>query len=70
MKIKYIHSSEPKKEKIFDTEQAFKNLQFAITDPDTKLYKKSQAELDEIYKEKFKKDQEKGEIIKYEIIEE
>ena len=68
MTIKYVHSNDPKKEKIFDTEQAYKNMMFAILDPDTKLYGKTQAEFDEIYKGIFQRDKEKGIVIEYEII--
>lgn len=68
MKIKYIHSSEPKKVKIHDTEKAYKNMMFAILDPSTKLYGKTQAEFDEIYKEQFEQDKQKGVIKYYEII--
>lgn len=69
MKIKYIHFSEPKKEKIFDTQQAYKNMQFAINDANTKLYKKSQKEFDEMYQEIFAEDKKKGVVLSYEIIE-
>ena len=70
MKIKYIHFSEPQKEKIFNTQQAYKNMQFAINDTNTKLYKKSQKEFDKMYQEIFAEDKEKGVVLSYEIIEE
>lgn len=68
MLIKYIHSSEPTKEKIFDTVKAFNNMEWARNDSFTKLYKKTQSDFDEIYKEKFAEDQQKGVILSYEII--
>ena len=70
MKVKYRYASDPKKVKIHDTEKAYQNMMFAILDPCTKLYKKTQEEFDEMYKEIFEKDKQKGVVIEYEIIEE
>lgn len=69
MLIEYIHKSEPQKIKIHDTEKAYKNMQFAIWDPDTKLYKKTQAEFDKIYLDSFEKDKARGIILYYKILE-
>lgn len=69
MLIEYIHKSEPNKMKIHDTEKAYKNMQFAILDPDTKLYKKTQTEFDKIYIDSFKRDKERGVILYYKILE-
>ena len=69
MLIEYIHKSEPKKTKVHDTQKAYKNMQFAILDPDTKLYKKTQAEFDKIYLDSFEKDKARGIILYYKILE-
>lgn len=69
MLIEYIHKSEPKKIKIHDTEKAYKNMAFAIADPDTKLYKKTQSEFDNIYIDSFERDKKRGTILYYKILE-
>ena len=69
MLIEYVHESEPLKTKIHDTEKAYKNMAFAIADPDTKLYKKTQAEFDKISLDSFKKDKARGIILYYKILE-
>ena len=69
MKIRYIHSNEPKKEKIFDTIKAYQNMAWAINDPETKLYKKTQEEWDESILQTFSKDKRNGVVLEYEIIE-
>lgn len=69
MKIRYIHSNEPKKEKIFDTIKSYKNMAWAINDPETKLYKKTQEEWDESILQTFSKDKRNGVVLEYEIIE-
>lgn len=69
MLIEYIHKSEPKKVKIHDTKKAYRNMYFAIADPDTKLYKKTQAEFDKIYLDTFEKDKARGVILYYKILE-
>ena len=61
MIIKYIHTSEPEKEKIHDTEKVLKNNPF-IT--------KSQKEFDDFTLQLFAKDKERGIIISYEVIQE
>ena len=68
MKIKYIHVSNPKNVKIHDTEKAYKNMEWARSDPSTKLYNKNQAEFDKIYLEIFERDKTRGIILNYEII--
>lgn len=68
MKIKYIHSANPKKEKIFDTHKAYKNMQFAINDIGSKLYHKTQQDFDQMYLEIFSNDEKKGTILKYDIL--
>lgn len=69
MKIKYIHVSAPKTEKIHDTKQAYKNMAFAINDEQSKLYHATQAEFDEITLNNFKRDKQKGVVLRYEIME-
>lgn len=69
MKVRYRHASDPKKEKIFDTEQAYKNMMWAVMDPNTKLYGKTQEQFNELYKETFERDKQKGVVLEYEIIE-
>ena len=69
MLIEYVHKSEPTKTKTHDTEKAYKNMQFAIHDPDTKLYKKTQLEFDNITLDSFKRDKERGIILYYKILE-
>lgn len=69
MLIEYVHKSEPHKTKIHDTEKAYKNMYFAIADPDTKLYKKTQSEFDKIYLDSFEKDKARGTILRYKILE-
>lgn len=69
MLIEYIHKSEPNKIKIHDTEKAYKNMAFAIADPDTKLYKKTQLEFDNITLDSFKRDKKRGAILYYKILE-
>lgn len=61
MLIKYIHISEPEKEKIHDTTLVLKNNPF-IT--------KSQKELDDFTLQRLTEDKEKGIIISYEVIKE
>lgn len=60
MIIKYIHWSEPEKEKTHDTVKVLKNNPF-IT--------KSQEEFDAFTLEHFIKDKERGIVLSYEIIE-
>ena len=69
MKIRYTHASEQKKEKVFDTIKSYKNMMWAINDPETKLYKKTQKEWDESILETFAEDKKKGVVLDYEIIE-
>lgn len=69
MLIKYKHVSNPKTEKIHDTEKAYKNMEWARSDPNTKLYNKSQAEFDKIYLDIFERDKARGIVLDYEIIE-
>ena len=60
MKIKYIHFSEPNKEKIHDTKIVLrKNL----------FIKQSQKEFDAFTLQKMEKDKKEGYILSYEIIE-
>lgn len=61
MKIKYIHSSNPNKEKIYDTEKALKNNSFI---------KKSQEDFDKLELENMERDKQKGYIISYEVLQE
>lgn len=68
MRIKYIHASDPKAVKIHNTEKAYKNMEWARSDPNTKLYNKSQAEFDKIYLEIFERDKARGIVLDYEII--
>ena len=69
MKIKYIHASAPKSEKIHDTKQAYKNMDWAIHDPESKLYNITQSEFDEIQLNTLKRDKQKGVVLSYEIME-
>ena len=59
MLIKYIHASEPEREKMHDTVKALKNNPF-IT--------KSQKEFDDFTLHKLAEDKNKGIIISYEIV--
>ena len=59
MKVKYVHFSEPDKEKVHDTEIVLKKNRF-IT--------KTQIDFDEFTLKKFKADKEKGYILSYEIL--
>ena len=68
MLIKYRHVSNPKNEKIHDTEKAYKNMDWARNDPGTKLYNKTQEEFDKIYLDIFERDKARGIILYYEII--
>ena len=68
MRIKYIHASDPETVKTHDTEKAYKNMAWARSDPNTKLYHKSQAEFDKIYLEIFERDKARGLILGYAII--
>jgi hypothetical protein len=61
MKIKYIHSSNPNKEKIYDTEKALKNNSF---------YHMTQKEFDEMELENMERDKKDGYIISYEVLQE
>lgn len=61
MLIKYVHASEPEREKVFDTKRALKNNPFI---------EKTQEEFDAFEREHFAKDKERGIIISYEIINE
>ena len=61
MKIKYIHFSEPNKEKVYDTEKSLKN---------NPVISMNQEEWDKHELERMKKDKERGHILSYEIIEE
>ena len=69
MKIKYRHASAPKVEKIHDTKKAYDNMDFAIRDPQSKLYNITQQEFDKIQLETFKRDKQRLIICDYEIIE-
>ena len=69
MKIKYRHVGNPKIEKTHDTEKAYVNMDFAIHDPQSKLYNITQKEFDQIQLETFKRDKQRGIICDYEIIE-
>ena len=68
MKIKYIYSKEPEKERIIDTEKSYKSFAFAITDPYSKLYNKTQSEFDEIQLRILKDGKQKGEFLSFEIV--
>lgn len=70
MKVRYIHASNKKLIKIHDTKKAYANMGFAICDPSSKLYNKTQEEFDELYKKIFEEDKRKGVILEYEILEE
>ena len=59
MLIKYIHFSEPEREKIYDTEKALRNNPFI---------NKSQKEFDVWTMERFAKDKDGGLILSYEIL--
>ena len=59
MKVKYIHFSEPDKEKIHDTEVVLQKNRFI---------KRTQISFDEFTLRKFKKDKEKGYILSYEVL--
>lgn len=59
MIIKYVHFSEPEKEKLYDTVKALKNNPFI---------EKTQEEFDEFELNKFAADKEAGKILLYEII--
>lgn len=61
MKIKYVHFSEPNKEKIYDTVKALKNNPFI---------KKTQEEFDQFELGRMAVDKERGHILAYEVIEE
>lgn len=61
MRIKYVHFSEPNKEKIYDTVKSLKNNPFI---------KKTQEEFDQFELEKMRKDKERGHILSYEVLEE
>ena len=59
MIIKYIHASEPEREKIHDTTLVLKNNPFIS---------KNQKEFDDFTLQKFAEDKERGIIISYEVI--
>ena len=59
MKIKYIHKSNPKEERIHDTEKAKRNNPFI---------RKTQEEFDKFTLGLLKKDMENGYILSYQII--
>ena len=61
MKIKYVHSSEPNVEKMYDTVKALKNNPFITL---------SQKEFDEFELQKIKRDKEYGTVLRYEILSE
>lgn len=72
MKIKYIHFSEPQKEKIYDTEKSYKNrLIIGMNNEiDMEKFKQTQEDFDKQELEKMSRDKEKGHIIQFSIIEE
>lgn len=59
MKVKYVHFSEPDKEKVHDTEIVLKKNRFI---------KKTQIDFDEFTLRKLKEDKAKGYILSYEIL--
>jgi hypothetical protein len=59
MKIKYIHSSEPSKVKIYDTGKALKNNPFI---------ERTQSDFDEMELANMERDKRKGLILSYEIM--
>lgn len=59
MLIKYIHFSQPEREKIYDTEKALRNNPFI---------NESQEEFDAFELEKFAKEKDGGLILSYEVI--
>lgn len=71
MKIKYVHFSESDKEKIFDTEKAYKkrpliNILTGLFDE--KVLKQTQEEYDKQELEHMEKDRKKGYILSYEVL--
>lgn len=63
MIIKYIHMSDPKKEKFFDTEETYNSSRF--------LYAAStQEEFDRFHLTLFERDKRKGIILEYSVISE
>ena len=67
MKIKYVHWSEPDREKIFDTEQAYRNsagLRNLLNDTRT------QEECDAWELKHLEEDKQKGYILSYEVMKE
>ena len=70
MKIKYIHSSEPEREKMCDSVELNKRDTYFrrsfFTNPDDPL--KPQDEYDKCLLEKMERDKEKGVLLSYQIV--
>lgn len=58
MIVKYIHASEPRTEKVYDTEMALKNNPFI---------RMSQKEFDEMELKRFQENKAEGYILRFEI---
>lgn len=70
MKIRYIHASNPKVEKVFDTEKAYRGCLGLLRDMVTGKLTKTQEQFDEDEIGRFDKAVKDGEILSYSIIEE
>lgn len=70
MKIRYIHTSNPKVEKIFDTEKAYRGCLGLLRDMMTGKLTKTQEQFDKDELDRFDKAVKIGEILSYSVIEE
>lgn len=70
MKIRYVHASNPKAEKIFDTEKAYRGCLGLLRDMMTGKLTKTQEQFDKDELDRFDKAVKIGEILSYSVIEE
>ena len=70
MKIRYVHASNPKVEKIFDTEKAYRGCLGLLRDMMTGKLTKTQEQFDKDELDRFDKAVKIGEILSYSVIEE
>lgn len=65
MLIRYIHAADPKKEKVHNTQKAYRNSSWIFTATNSQI---SQEEYDQTELSNFKRDKKKGLILSYTVL--
>ena len=63
MKVRYVHSSEPEKVKIYDTDKSYDNNLFVTASKTRKQWVEEELG-------RFERDKQKGLVLEYEVMEE